>query len=158
MSDEIKVVIEIPYMSNVKYELDEENNLHVDRVLNTSMYYPGNYGYIPNTLAEDGDAVDVLIINNTPFVPNSHIKCRVVGMLITEDEKGMDQKVLAVPNHKIENTFEQIKDIDDVNENMLNMIKNFYENYKSNEKGKWVKVSDFQSKEKTIEFIKKSTL
>jgi inorganic pyrophosphatase len=79
-------------------------------------------------------------------------------MLITEDEKGMDQKVLAVPNHKIENTFEQIKDIDDVNENMLNMIKNFYENYKSNEKGKWVKVSDFQSKEKTIEFIKKSTL
>ena len=104
MNDIIDVVVEIPYMSNVKYEI-EGTNLWVDRVLPVPMMYPGNYGFIPNTLAGDGDPVDVLIINSTPFLPMCHVKCRVLGMLETTDEKGPDEKVIAIPIHKVENTF-----------------------------------------------------
>ena len=96
----IEVHVEISYKSYVKYEF-ENNKLMVDRVLATAMHYPGNYGYIPNTLADDGDAVDVLIINSAPFFPGSYVQCRVLGMLITEDEKGMDQKVIALPISKV---------------------------------------------------------
>lgn len=153
----IEVHVEISYKSYVKYEF-ENNKLMVDRVLATAMHYPGNYGYIPNTLADDGDAIDVLIINSTPFFPGSYVKCRVLGMLITEDENGMDQKVIALPISKVDRENNNIKDIDDVNENTLSIIKDFFTNYKNNEPNKWVKCGDYENKEKTITFIQEKTL
>ena len=153
----IEVHVEISYKSYVKYEF-ENNKLIVDRVLATAMHYPGNYGYIPNTLADDGDAIDVLIINSTPFFPGSYVQCRVLGMLITEDENGMDQKVIALPISKIDRENDDIKDIDDVNENTLSIIKDFFTNYKNNEPNKWVKCGDYENKEKTITFIQEKTL
>ena len=153
----IEVHVEIPYKSYVKYEF-ENNKLMVDRVLATAMHYPGNYGYIPNTLADDGDAVDVLIINSAPFFPGSYVQCRVLGMLITEDENGMDQKVIALPISKVDRENDDIKDIDDVNENTLSIIKDFFTNYKNNEPNKWVKCGDYENKEKTITFIQEKTL
>ena len=153
----IEVHVEIPYKSYVKYEF-ENNKLMVDRVLATAMHYPGNYGYIPNTLADDGDAVDVLIINSAPFFPGSYVQCRVLGMLITEDENGMDQKVIALPISKVDRENDDIKDIDDVNKNTLSIIKDFFTNYKNNEPNKWVKCGDYENKEKTITFIQEKTL
>jgi len=153
----IEVHVEISYKSYVKYEF-ENNKLMVDRVLATAMHYPGNYGYIPNTLADDGDAIDVLIINSTPFFPGSYVKCRVLGMLITEDENGMDQKVIALPISKVDRENNNIKDIDDVNKNTLSIIKDFFTNYKNNEPNKWVKCGDYENKEKTITFIQEKTL
>tara|TARA_Y100000992_G_scaffold302469_1_gene276794 strand:- start:12372 stop:12854 length:483 start_codon:yes stop_codon:yes gene_type:complete len=153
---DIKVHVEIPLNSKVKYEI-EDNKLNVDRVLFTAMHYPGNYGYIPNTLADDGDAIDVLIINDVPFYPNSFCKCKVLGMLITEDESGIDQKVIALPSSKIDRQYDDINDISDVNENTLKVIKDFFENYKNNDPDKWIKCGDYKSKEETIEFIKKNS-
>jgi len=153
----IEVHVEIPYKSYVKYEF-ENNKLKVDRVLATAMHYPGNYGYIPNTLADDGDAIDVLIINSAPFFPGSYVQCRVLGMLITEDEKGMDQKVIALPIEKVDRENDDIKDISDVNENTLYIIKDFFTNYKNNEPNKWVKCGDYENKKKTITFIQEKTL
>ena len=154
----MEVRIEISKNSNIKYEYDEEKNcLILDRVLPNSNSFPYNYGYIPNTLADDGDPVDVLIINDVPFYPNSFCKCKVLGMLITEDESGMDQKVIALPVSKIDRQHDDINDITDVNENTLKIIKDFFENYKNNESGKWVKCGDYKSKEETIEFIKQKT-
>ncbi len=153
----IDVQIEIPLNSNVKYEF-ENNQLKVDRVLVTSMHYPGNYGYIPNTLADDGDPVDVLIINNVPFYPNSLCKCKVLGMLITEDESGMDQKVIALPISKVDRQNDHINDISNVNEYTLTKIKDFFTNYKNNDPDKWVKCGDYKSKEETIDFIKQKTI
>lgn len=152
-NDEIDVIIEIPYKSNVKYEIDN-NDLRIDRVLSTAMFYPGNYGYIPRTLAGDGDPVDVLIINETPFYPTSHIRCKVLGMLFTTDEKGEDQKVLALPINKIDSSYSDINDLNDINDSTLELIKNFYENYKKLEKNKTVTVKEYFNKADTIKFIK----
>ena len=140
-NDEIDVVIEIPYKSNVKYEIDN-NNLRIDRVLSTAMFYPGNYGYIPRTLAGDGDPVDV------------HIRCKVLGMLFTVDEKGEDQKILALPISKIDSSYSDINDLDDINDSKLEIIRNFYENYKKLEKNKTVTVKEYFNKAETIKFIK----
>lgn len=148
----VLVHIEIPYGSCVKYEF-EDGKLLVDRILSTSMNYPGNYGYIPKTLADDGDAIDVLVINQQPLFPTSYIKCKVLGMLVTEDEKGYDQKVIAVPEEKIDKTLSHLNDIDDLNETQLDIIKNFFSNYKANEPEKWVKVYDFEDSKTTLEFI-----
>tara|TARA_B100000212_G_C27232298_1_gene472155 strand:- start:103 stop:585 length:483 start_codon:yes stop_codon:yes gene_type:complete len=153
----IEVHVEIPFNSNVKYEYESEK-LFVDRVLVTSMHYPGNYGYIPNTLADDGDPIDVLIINKDPFFPGSYVKCKVLGMLMTEDEKGVDQKVIALPISKVDKQYDNINDISDVNENKLAIIKDFFTNYKNNEPNKWVKCGNYESKEDTLEFIKEKTL
>ncbi len=157
MADIIDVVVEIPYMSNVKYEI-EDNKLCVDRVLPVPMMYPGNYGFIPETLAGDGDPVDVLIINSTAFLPMCHVKCRVLGMLETTDEKGPDEKVIAIPIHKVENTFEEWDNINSVPENTLNYVEHFFKYYKCNEKDKWVNVGNFRNKEDTIKFIEKSRI
>lgn len=156
-NDVIDVVVEIPYMSNVKYEI-EDGKLCVDRVLPVPMMYPGNYGFIPKTLAGDGDPVDVLIINSTAFLPMCHVKCRALGMLETVDEKGPDEKVIAIPVHEVENTFEEWNTIDDVPKNTLNYVEHFFKYYKCNEKNKWVNVGNFVNKEKTIEFIEKSRI
>ncbi len=154
---EILVHVEVPYSSRVKYEI-ENNRVIVDRVIPSTMHYPGNYGYIPNTLADDGDPIDVLVMNDEFFCPNSYVKCKVLGMLITEDEKGLDQKVIAVPCNNIDRTYEHINNINDLGTVKLNIIKDFFTNYKNNEPNKWVKCGEFKNFKETITFINQKTL
>ncbi|PVU72293.1 inorganic diphosphatase [Sulfolobales archaeon SCGC AB-777_J03] len=159
--DQVNVLIEIPQGSNVKYELDkEENVIKVDRILYTAMFYPFNYGFIPGTLEEDGDPLDVLVISNYPLMPGSVIEVRPVGMLFMRDEKGEDVKIIAVPIDKIDPTFSNIKDINDVPDAIKNKITHFFEHYKELEPGKWVKVSGWgnasQAKERISEAIERA--
>lgn len=144
--DKINAVIEIPYGSNIKYEIDKESGaLCVDRVLYGAMFYPANYGFVPNTLADDGDPADVLVLNEYPLAAGSVIPCRLIGVLMMEDENGMDEKLLAVPVSKIDPRYEGIKSISDLPKATLDKIKNFFETYKLLEPNKWVKVKDFAS-------------
>ncbi|MGC9107550.1 MAG: inorganic diphosphatase, partial [Infirmifilum sp.] len=143
--EDIFVVIEIPMGSNVKYELDKESGvLFVDRVLFTSMVFPFNYGFIPSTLEEDGDPVDVVLLSYDSFAPGSVVRARPVGLLEMEDESGPDSKVIAVPHEKIDARFGKIKDINDVDDSVKNKIRHFFEHYKELEPGKWVKVKAWQ--------------
>nr|WP_314792112.1 inorganic diphosphatase [uncultured Campylobacter sp.] len=144
--DKINAVIEIPYGSNIKYEIDKASGaLCVDRVLYGAMFYPANYGFVPNTLADDGDPADVLVLNEYPLAAGSVIPCRLIGVLMMEDENGMDEKLLAVPVSKIDPRYEGIKSISDLPKATLDKIKNFFETYKLLEPNKWVKVKDFAS-------------
>ncbi|MCQ4448501.1 MAG: inorganic diphosphatase [Sulfolobales archaeon] len=155
--DQVNVLIEIPQGSNVKYELDkEENVMKVDRILYTAMFYPFNYGFIPGTLEEDGDPLDVLVISNYPLMPGSVIEVRPVGMLFMRDEKGEDVKIIAVPIDKIDPTFSNIKDINDVPDAIKNKITHFFEHYKELEPGKWVKVSGWGNASQAKERINKA--
>jgi inorganic pyrophosphatase len=140
--DEVNVIIEIPSHSDpVKYEVDKETGaMFVDRFMNTAMHYPCNYGYIPHTLSEDGDAVDVLVITPIPLISGSVIQCRVVGMLSMTDEAGPDAKLLAVPITKLCKLYKDVESPKDVPELLLAQIKHFFEHYKDLEEGKWVKV------------------
>jgi inorganic pyrophosphatase len=145
--NEFNVVIEIPaYGPPVKYEVDKDSGLlMVDRFMNVAMSYPGNYGYVPGTLYDDGDPVDVLVLTPHPIVAGCLIKCRAVGVLDTQDEKGHDAKILAVPTDKVSNRYyEDIKDLADVPARLQDEIRHFYERYKDLEKGKWVKVSGWR--------------
>ena len=141
--DEFHVVIEIAaYGPPVKYEVDKASSLLVvDRFMNVSMSYPANYGYVPRTLYHDGDPVDVLVLTPHPIAPGSVITCRAVAVLNTEDESGLDAKILAVPTDKVSNNYyEHMRDLDDVPQRMLDEIRHFYEHYKDLELGKWVKI------------------
>ncbi len=143
--EEINVVIEIPKGSNIKYEIDEESGaLFVDRKLFTAMFYPCNYGFVPQTKEKDGDPVDVLVLGNDAVVPSSVIRAAPVGVLITADEEGEDAKVVAVPVAKIDPTFSHVKDINDVPQHIQDQIKHFFEHYKELEKGKYVKVTGWK--------------
>jgi inorganic pyrophosphatase len=125
----------------VKYEVDKDSGcLFVDRFMGTAMHYPCNYGYIPRTIAGDGDPVDVLVMTPFALVPGSVISCRAIGMLEMEDEGGQDAKLLAVPEDKILSIYQHLQKPEDVNELLLNQIQHFFEHYKDLEKGKWVKV------------------
>ncbi|HIE58900.1 MAG TPA: inorganic diphosphatase [Persephonella sp.] len=153
--EDIYVVIEIPQGSSIKYEVDKESGaVFVDRFLFTAMYYPFNYGFIPNTLAEDGDPTDVLVISSQPVVPGSVIRSRPIGMLEMEDEEGIDTKIIAVPVSKLDRSFDNINDVNDLPDATLEKIKHFFEHYKELEKGKWVKVKEFKSAEIAKEAIK----
>jgi len=154
--EDIYVVIEIPQGSGIKYEVDKKSGaVSVDRFLFTAMYYPFNYGFIPNTLADDGDPTDVLVISREPVVPGSVIRCRPIGMLEMEDEEGIDTKIIAVPVSKLDPTFDSIKEVKDLPEATLNKIKHFFEHYKELESGKWVKVKSFKdSNEAKADIIK----
>ena len=144
--DKINAVIEIPYGSNIKYEIDKASGaLCVDRVLYGAMFYPANYGFVPNTLADDGDPAYVLVLNEYPLAAGSVIPCRLIGVLMMEDESGIDEKLLAVPVSKIDPRYEGIKSISDLPKATLDKIKNFFETYKLLEPNKWVKVKDFAS-------------
>lgn len=144
--DEFNVIIEIPADSDpVKYEVDKETGaLFVDRFMTTAMYYPCNYGYIPETISDDGDPVDVLVITPYPVTPGSVVRCRTVGMLVMEDEAGGDAKLLAVPIDKVLSMYSHWKNIEDVNPQRLAAIQHFFEHYKDLEKGKWVKVKGWE--------------
>ncbi|NPA80989.1 MAG: inorganic diphosphatase [Epsilonproteobacteria bacterium] len=155
--DKINALIEIPYGSNIKYELDKDSGaIVVDRVLYGAMFYPANYGFVPNTLAKDGDPADILVIGEYPVQAGSVIKCRLIGMLVMEDEAGMDEKLLAVPVSKIDPTYDEIKTIDYLPKAILNKIKNFFETYKTLEPGKWVKVKDFSGKEEAAKMLEEA--
>ena len=154
--EEINVFVEIPQGSSIKYEVDKDSGLlFVDRFLHTAMSYPFNYGFVPQTDAEDGDAVDVLLISSMPVTPGSVVRARPIGILEMEDEAGMDNKILAVPIKKIDPDYTDIEDINDISEHTKNKIKHFFENMKSLEKGKWVKLKSFLGKDAAIEEIRK---
>jgi inorganic pyrophosphatase len=155
--EEVHVLIEIPIGSGVKYELDKETGvLFVDRILYTSMVYPFNYGFIPGTLEEDGDPVDVLVVSYDPLIPGSVIKAKPVGVLETQDEKGFDAKIVAVPADKIDPRFQGIRDITDLPEAVKQRIEHFFAHYKELEKGKWVKVIGWKSRENALEKIRRA--
>jgi len=139
LPDDINVIIEIPSHSDpVKYEVDKETGaLFVDRFMNTAMFYPCNYGYIPHTLSDDGDPVDVLVMSPYALISGSVVQCRPVGMLKMTDESGEDAKVIAVPHDPM---YDDVKDIGDVSPRKLAKIAHFFEHYKDLEKNKWVKV------------------
>ena len=143
---DIYVVIEIPKNSNIKYELDEETGiLFVDRKLHTSMVYPFNYGFVPQTKEEDGDPIDILILSNDEFSPLSVIKSKPIGVLIMEDEEGKDSKIIAVPHEKIDFEYSRFNEIDQLDNRTLDKIKHFFEHYKELEKGKFVKVTGWEN-------------
>jgi inorganic pyrophosphatase len=155
--EEINVVIEIPQGSSIKYELDKESGfIMVDRFAFTAMGYPFNYGFMPGTLAQDGDPTDVLVISTYPVNPGCVIAARPVGMLEMEDEAGIDTKIIAVPTAKVDPFYAHVNELDDLGEAVKNKIKHFFEHYKELEAGKWVKLKDFLPKEKAFEDIKKS--
>ena len=140
--NDINVVIEIPAFSPpVKYELDKDtNSLVVDRFMGTCMQYPANYGFVPQTLSEDGDPVDVLVITPHPLVHGCMIRCRPIGVLQMTDESGKDAKILALPVEKLCPMYKDIKTMDDLPELQLQQIEHFFKSYKDLEPGKWVKV------------------
>ncbi|EHU1054315.1 inorganic diphosphatase [Campylobacter lari] len=155
--NKLNAVIEIPYGSNIKYELDKESGtIMVDRVMYSAMFYPANYGFIPNTLADDGDPIDVLVLNEYPIQVGAVIPCRLIGVLLMEDESGMDEKLLAVPVSKIDPRYDNIKSLDDLPKASLDKIKNFFETYKMLEPNKWVKVKEFAGIEKASEILENS--
>jgi Inorganic pyrophosphatase len=120
------------------------------------MFYPFNYGFVPSTLAEDGDPVDVLVISTYPVHPGTVIPSRPIGMLEMEDEAGIDTKIIAVPTKKVDPFFSKIEDVADLDETTKEKIKHFFNHYKELEPGKWVKTKNFLPKEKALEAIKKS--
>lgn len=155
--DKINAIIEIPYGSSVKYELDKESGaVFVDRVMASAVFYPANYGFIANTLADDGDPVDILVLNEYPIQAGAVIPCRLIGVLVMEDESGMDEKLLALPTSKVDARYENIKSLDDVPKATLAKIKNFFETYKILEKDKWVKVQDFKDTKAAVEILQKA--
>ncbi|ODN43365.1 inorganic diphosphatase [Piscirickettsia litoralis] len=150
--NDINVIIEIPAQSEpVKYEVDKDSGLlFVDRFMGTCMHYPANYGYIPNTLSDDGDPADVLVVTPTPVRHGAVLRCRPLGMLKMTDESGIDAKIIAVPVDKIsQNIYKNIEKIEDLPPLLLAQIKHFFEHYKDLEEGKWVKVEGWADLEET---------
>ena len=140
--DEVNVVIEVPIGGEpIKYEMDKESGaLRVDRFLYTSMRYPGNYGFIPHTLSGDGDPCDVIVANTRAIVPGAVMSCRIVGVLIMEDEAGGDEKLLAVPSAKLTQRYAHVRSYSDLPAITLKQIEHFFAHYKDLEPGKWAKV------------------
>lgn len=147
--NEVNVIIEIPMRGEpVKYEVDKESGaLFVDRFMSTAMFYPLNYGYIPQTLSEDGDPVDVLVVTPVPVVSGSVIRCRVVGMLNMTDEAGPDAKLLAVPVSKICKMYNNVQSHEDLPASLLLSLEHFFAHYKDLEEGKWVKINGWSGVE-----------
>ncbi len=154
-AEEFNVIIEVPMGATpVKYEFDKESGaIRVDRFVATSMIYPCNYGFIPHTLSEDGDPADVLVVSDFALISGSVIKVKPVGVLIMEDEKGMDEKILAVPAKKLNSCYENINSYQELPKLLLDRIVHFFEHYKDLEKGKWVKIKSFEDKKKAQEIV-----
>ncbi len=152
---DINVVIEIPaHGPPVKYEVEKDSGtLMVDRFMGTAMFYPCNYGFLPHTLSEDGDPVDVLVVTPVPLISGSVIRCRPVGMLEMVDEAGEDHKVLAVPVSALTKLYDDVQSPRDLHDDMLGQITHFFEQYKALESGKWVKVENWVGAERAHEEI-----
>lgn len=161
--DEVNVIIEIPANSDpVKYEIDKDSGtLMVDRFMASPMFYPCNYGYIPHTLSEDGDPIDVLVHTPYPLVHGSVIACRPVGVLNMKDEAGPDSKLVALPKKKLTTIYDHINDVDDLPELLKAQISHFFTRYKELEKGKWVEIEGWanaaSAKQQILESIERAS-
>ncbi len=158
LPDDFYTVIEIPANSSpIKYEIDKDMGaVLVDRFMATPMFYPANYGFIPHTLSDDGDPLDVLVVTPYPVVPGSVIRCRPIGMLNMKDEAGEDTKVLAVPHGKLTTLYDHVNEPSDLPELLIKQIEHFFENYKDLEKGKWVKVDKWEGRDAARQAILKA--
>jgi inorganic pyrophosphatase len=140
---DINVIVEIPQGGEpVKYELDKASGaMFVDRFLHTAMFYPGNYGFVPHTLAEDGDPIDVLVVGQVPVVPGAVVRCRPVGALLMEDEAGPDEKIVAVPVDQLHPFYSGVRSYEDLPAILCDQIAHFFRHYKDLEQGKWVTIT-----------------
>jgi inorganic pyrophosphatase len=152
---EINVVIEVPLRSDpIKYEFDKQSGaIFVDRFLYTTMFYPCNYGFIPHTLAADGDPVDVMVVGRMPVQPGAVLPVRPIGVLELEDEAGGDEKILAVPLPKITRIYDRVTNYRDIPEIDLQRIQHFFEHYKDLEPEKWVRVGNWREPEEAHRLI-----
>ena len=153
--DDINVIIEVPVGGEpIKYELDKYSGaLFVDRFLYTPMRYPGNYGFVPHTLSDDGDPVDVLVANNRTLMPGSVINCRPIGVLMMEDDGGEDEKIIAVPSGDVSMRYESIHEYTDLPEILRQQIQHFFEHYKDLEPGKWVRIDSWGNAADAVRLI-----
>jgi inorganic pyrophosphatase len=149
LANDFNVIIEIPMHADpIKYEVDKATGaLFVDRFVSAAMHYPCNYGYIPKTLADDGDPVDVLVITPFALMPGVVVRCRPIGLLKMEDEAGRDTKLLAVPIDKLTPLYRSVETARDLPEVVLSQITHFFQHYKDLEPGKWVKIEGWGSPE-----------
>jgi len=140
--EDINVIIEVPVGGEpVKYEMDKDaGTMFVDRFLYTPMRYPGNYGFVPHTLSDDGDPIDVLVPNERPIIPGAVMNCRPIGVLLMEDESGLDEKLVAVPSAHLTRRYDGVHSYDNLPEITLHQIEHFFGRYKDLEPGKWVKI------------------
>ena len=153
--DDVNVLIEVPVGGQpIKYELDKDAGvLEVDRFLYTPMTYPGNYGFVPHTLSEDGDPIDVLVCNTRQLVPGCAINVRPVGVLIMEDDSGLDEKIVAVPSSHLTKRYDGVDNFSDLPDITLQQIQHFFEHYKDLEPGKWVKIGDWMDADTAKQMI-----
>ncbi|OGK37636.1 inorganic pyrophosphatase [Candidatus Roizmanbacteria bacterium RIFCSPLOWO2_01_FULL_42_14] len=152
--EEVYVFVEIPQGGTIKYELDKDSGvIMVDRFMHGAMFYPFNYGFIPQTHAEDGDPLDVLVVSTYPVAPGTVIRSRPIGMLEMEDEAGIDTKIIAVPVKKVDPFYSEVESIDDLPEMLKFQVKHMFDRYKDLEEGKWVKTKDFLGRDKALEAI-----
>ena len=160
--DDVNVIVEVPVGGHpIKYEMDKEAGaLVVDRFLYTAMRYPGNYGFIPHTLSGDGDPCDVLVANTRAIVAGACISVRPVGVLLMEDEAGLDEKIIAVPSSKLTKRYDKVQNYSDLPDITLKQIEHFFEHYKDLEPGKWVKLTGWgdaaRAKELIVEAIERA--
>jgi inorganic pyrophosphatase len=153
--EDVNVLIEVPIGGQpIKYELDKDSGtLVVDRFLYTPMAYPGNYGFVPHTLSDDGDPIDVLVCNTRPLVPGCLINVRPIGVLIMEDNAGQDEKIISVPSSHLTRRYDGIDNYDDLPEITLSQIEHFFEHYKDLEPGKWVKIGGWRGADEARRLI-----
>ena len=144
--EDVNVIVEVPVGGDpIKYEMDKEaGTVVVDRFLYTPMTYPGNYGFVPHTLSEDGDPIDVLIASTRPLVPGCVINVRPIGVLMMEDNSGKDEKIIAVPSPKLTLRYEKVKEYTDLPDITIKQIEHFFQHYKDLEPGKWVKLDGWR--------------
>lgn len=151
----VNVIIEVPMGSQpIKYEMDKDSGaLYVDRFLHTAMFYPCNYGFIPHTLSGDGDPADVLIVSQYPVQAGSVMAVRPIGVLLMEDDGGVDEKILAVPQAKLHPFYNDITSYEQLPAILIDQIRHFFEHYKDLEKGKWVKILGWKDQNTAAEII-----
>ncbi|MEQ9561045.1 MAG: inorganic diphosphatase [Woeseiaceae bacterium] len=156
--DDVNVIIEVPLGGQpIKYEMDKDaGTLVVDRFLYTPMSYPGNYGFVPHTLSEDGDPIDVLVCNTRQLVPACVINVRPIGVLIMEDNAGQDEKIIAVPSHKLTKRYDNVQDYSDLPEITMQQIEHFFEHYKDLEPGKWVRIGGWHGADTARDLIRQA--
>jgi len=145
-----EMCVEIPFGSNVKYEI-QNGKLVCDRVLHTPMQYPFSYGYLADTLADDGDNLDAVLLTQTPFFPTTHIQVKIVGALITRDEKGQDEKILVMPVDSVDPRYNEINNLEDIASDVKEQIKFFFNYYKTLEKNKWIEVKNYVNRDRAYD-------
>ena len=159
--DDINVIVEVPVGGEpIKYEMDKDSGaLFVDRFLYTPMRYPGNYGFVPHTLSDDGDPIDVLICNTRPIMPGAVINCRPIGVLVMEDDGGQDEKLIAVPSERMSHRYVDVKSHSDLPSITREQIEHFFQHYKDLEPNKWVKIQHWgdvtEAKQLLVEAIER---